>query len=580
MGKENCLYIHVTLVPYLKAAGELKTKPTQHSVGQLRQIGIQPDVLICRTERPLSREDREKIALFCNVPVEAVIEEKDKDFSIYEVPLSLVENALDDLIVPPAGSRRPARRTWTIGTNLLHRLRNPQHEIAIAVVGKYAGHRDAYKSIYEALDHAGIAHQAQVRIQSIQSEAIEHEGRRTAAGGLRRHSGSRRIRRARHRRQSRGDPLRPRARHSVVRHLPGNAMRGDRICPQRGRPRRGPFDRVQQEHAASGDLPAGRAEVDHRQRAARCGSAPSRRALDPAAALDACYGRDLISERHRHRYEFNNVYRQRFEAHGMLVAGDEPRSARWSKSSNCRSIRGSWPCNSIPNSNRSRPRPIRCSPASSPRPSSATPPANGRRRTCRRRGCRLRLQDAGVKRDWLRARTLTRSVMSPSVPVPLFNAWRSLATNADSFHDRRTERIAEDHRRRGLERPRRGGKARRRTKESRCAAGRRPRRPPINRRKPATSSSAEPAARPNIPPPPATLEFLITTLATQAMMSLGQIGNPVSGKADVRLPEAKHFIDMLTVLEEKTAGNRTADESALLDGFLHELRMAFVLSQS
>src|SRR3990170_5768176 len=98
-GKENCLYIHLTLVPYLKAADELKTKPTQHSVGLLRQIGIQPDVLICRTERSLSHEDRQKIALFCNVPSEAVVEERDKDFSIYEVPLSLVDNKLDDLIV-------------------------------------------------------------------------------------------------------------------------------------------------------------------------------------------------------------------------------------------------------------------------------------------------------------------------------------------------------------------------------------------------------------------------------------------------------------------------------------------------
>jgi CTP synthase len=95
VGKENCLYIHLTLVPYLKAAKELKTKPTQHSVGQLRQIGIQPDILICRTEHSLSRDDREKIALFCNISIDAVIEEKDKDFSIYEVPLSLVENNLD-----------------------------------------------------------------------------------------------------------------------------------------------------------------------------------------------------------------------------------------------------------------------------------------------------------------------------------------------------------------------------------------------------------------------------------------------------------------------------------------------------
>ena len=176
VGKRNCLYIHLTLVPYLKAAGELKTKPTQHSVGQLREIGIQPDVLICRTERSLAREDREKIALFCNVPIEAVIEEKDKDFSIYEVPLSLVRKQArraDRRAAEPAGRERS---TWTAGATCSTTLRNPEHEITIAVVGKYAEHRDAYKSIYEALDHAGIAHRCQVRVQRIQSEAIEQEG--------------------------------------------------------------------------------------------------------------------------------------------------------------------------------------------------------------------------------------------------------------------------------------------------------------------------------------------------------------------------------------------------------------------
>src|SRR6187549_2567084 len=133
VGKENCLYIHLTLVPYLKAAGELKTKPTQHSVGLLRQIGIQPDILICRTEREISREDREKIGLFCNVPLEAVIEEKDKDFSIYEVPLSLVDHGLDQLIIRKLHfpSHEPELDDWR---DLLHRLRNPRHEISIAVV--------------------------------------------------------------------------------------------------------------------------------------------------------------------------------------------------------------------------------------------------------------------------------------------------------------------------------------------------------------------------------------------------------------------------------------------------------------
>ncbi len=141
IGKENCLYIHLTLIPYLKAAGELKTKPTQHSVGDLRQIGIQPDILICRTERSLARDDRAKIALFCNVPVEAVIEEKDKDFSIYEVPMSLVEHGLDELIVRKLGLKTgpPDLSAWH---DLIHKLRNPECEITIAVVGKYSEHRE------------------------------------------------------------------------------------------------------------------------------------------------------------------------------------------------------------------------------------------------------------------------------------------------------------------------------------------------------------------------------------------------------------------------------------------------------
>src|SRR5258707_13458622 len=150
IGKNNCPYIHLTLVPYLKAAKEAKSKPTQHSVGQLRQIGIQPDILICRTEHSLAREDREKIALFCNISIDAVIEEKDKDFSIYEVPLSLVDNKLDRLIVDKLGLKT-AEPDLTDWRELLRRLRNPDREISIAIVGKYAEHHDAYKSIYESL---------------------------------------------------------------------------------------------------------------------------------------------------------------------------------------------------------------------------------------------------------------------------------------------------------------------------------------------------------------------------------------------------------------------------------------------
>ena len=183
VGRENCMFIHLTLVPYLKAAGELKTKPTQHSVGILRQIGIQPDILVCRTERALDVSDREKIALFCNVPLDCVIEERDKDFSIYEVPLSLQSNKIDDLVLKRFGMQAgPADLDdWH---DLLHRLRNPEHEVSIALVGKYAEHRDAYKSIYEALDHGGIANRTQVRVQPIKSEDIEREGAERLLAGF------------------------------------------------------------------------------------------------------------------------------------------------------------------------------------------------------------------------------------------------------------------------------------------------------------------------------------------------------------------------------------------------------------
>src|SRR6516165_11350458 len=141
VGKNNCLFIHLTLVPYLKAAGEAKTKPTQHSVERLRQIGIQPDLLICRTEREMTQEMRDKIALFCNVEKQAVIEERDKEFSIYEVPLSLVDNKLDELIVEKLNL--PARpldvSDWR---ELLHKIKNPTQEVNIAVVGKYITHND------------------------------------------------------------------------------------------------------------------------------------------------------------------------------------------------------------------------------------------------------------------------------------------------------------------------------------------------------------------------------------------------------------------------------------------------------
>src|SRR5437588_76870 len=183
IGKANVLYIHLTLIPYLKAAGEMKTKPTQHSVERLRQIGIQPDILICRTERAIAKDDVDKIALFCNVEPRAVIEERDKEFSIYEVPVSLVEHHLDELIVEKLQLKaRPLDISdWRL---LLQRLNHPEHEVTVGIVGKYIRHNDAYKSIYEALDHAGIATGARVVMRKIEAEDVEREGAERVLGGL------------------------------------------------------------------------------------------------------------------------------------------------------------------------------------------------------------------------------------------------------------------------------------------------------------------------------------------------------------------------------------------------------------
>ncbi len=285
VGRENCLYIHLTLVPYLKAAAELKTKPTQHSVGALRQIGIQPDILICRTEHPISPEDREKIALFCNIERKAVIEERDKEFSIYEVPLSLVNNGLDDLIVRRLGLKAGPLdiADWR---EMVDRVMHPDSEVTIAVVGKYMKHRDAYKSVYESLDHAGIANRARVVVRRIEAEDISRDG---AAGvlagvdgllvpggfGMRGIEGKiEAIRYAR----TQGDPL--------LRDLPGDAVRGDRVRPDGPRPGRRQQHRVQPVDPEPGDRPDGRA--GRRPRAGRddatgsLGLRPHARSLGPA----------------------------------------------------------------------------------------------------------------------------------------------------------------------------------------------------------------------------------------------------------------------------------------------------------
>jgi len=322
VGKQNCLYIHLTLVPYLKAAKELKTKPTQHSVGQLREIGIQPDILVCRTEHSLSREDREKIALFCNMSIDAVIEEKDKDFSIYEVPLSLLDNKIDKLIVDRLGIKTPEPdlKDWH---DLLQSLRNPEYEISIAIVGKYADHRDAYKSIYEALDHAGIANRAQVRIGRIRSEDVEAEGPERllsgyngvlVPGGFGERGIEGKVSAVRYAR-TKGIPF-----FGICLGMQCAVIEFARNVCHLARADSTEFDK-NAEHPVICLLDEQKSITD-KGGTMRLGAQPTR--LEPETLAAHAYGKTDISERHRHRYEFNNVYRQQFSANGLKFSGTSP----------------------------------------------------------------------------------------------------------------------------------------------------------------------------------------------------------------------------------------------------------------
>jgi len=322
VGRENCLYIHLTLVPYLKAAGEMKTKPTQHSVGHLRQIGIQPDILICRTEQPLANSDRDKIALFCNVERRAVIEERDKELSIYEVPLSLVKNGLDDLIVEKLRLKAAplAIDDWR---ELVETIRHPSHQVTVAVVGKYMRHKDAYKSVYEALDHGGIAHKTRVVVRRIEAEEIDtHTVDQLLAGvdgllvpggfGMRGIEGK--IE-AIHYARTRGIPYF------------GICLGMQCAVVEFARSVLGFEDANSTEFATDTRHPvislmADQATVRERGGTMRLGAFPCR--LTESGRARQAYGAEVVSERHRHRYEFNNDYRDTFARAGMVATGTSP----------------------------------------------------------------------------------------------------------------------------------------------------------------------------------------------------------------------------------------------------------------
>src|SRR5580704_1793559 len=180
-GYNNAIFLHVTYVPFIKAAGELKTKPTQQSVAKLREIGIMPHLIVCRCERTLDKELRQKISMFCNVPVEAVIEEKDVDHSIYEVPLMLQRERVDDLVCRLLDLHTPAPN-MTHWQEIIRKLIAPQHRVRVGVVGKYIGLQDAYKSVYEAIIHGGVANDCGVEIIKVDAEELEREGPEVLSG--------------------------------------------------------------------------------------------------------------------------------------------------------------------------------------------------------------------------------------------------------------------------------------------------------------------------------------------------------------------------------------------------------------
>ena len=322
IGKANVLYIHLTLIPYLKAAGEMKTKPTQHSVERLRQIGIQPDILICRTEREISKEDIAKIALFCNVESRAVIEERDKEFSIYEVPVSLVDHHIDDLIVEKLNLKA---KPLDIGDwrNMLVRMRNPAHEVTVGVVGKYIRHNDAYKSIYESLDHAGIAENTRVVVRKIEAEEIEREGAERVLsgldgvlvpGGFDYRGSSGKIDAIRYAREKKtpffGICLGLQCAviefaRNVCNLADANSTEFDRNTPY-------PVVCMLDEQFA----------ITDKGGTMRLGKYPC--ILKDGSLAQQAYKAGEIEERHRHRFEFNIQYRSQFEANGLIVTGTSP----------------------------------------------------------------------------------------------------------------------------------------------------------------------------------------------------------------------------------------------------------------
>ncbi len=320
-GRHGTLAIHVTLLPYISTTGELKTKPTQHSVRELRSIGIQPDVIVCRSDRPVSDDLREKISLFCDVEVRAVIPLLTMP-SIYEVPLVLEKAGLGDYIAErlnlPAGSRD--LQDWE---RWVERLKKHQGSVEIAVVGKYVELPDAYLSVKESLIHAGVQHGVGVNIHWVHSEEMERPGGEVllaAADGVVVPGGF----------GERGIEGKVVAAHYARRHnLPylGLCLGLQVMVVEFARDLFGSDEANSTEFHPETPYPvisllSEQQRVVDKGGTMRLGGYPCR--LVPGTKAQAAYGRDEVIERHRHRYEFNNEFRERFEAAGLLASGVSP----------------------------------------------------------------------------------------------------------------------------------------------------------------------------------------------------------------------------------------------------------------
>ncbi len=322
MEEEDCLVIHLTLIPYLKAAKELKTKPTQHSVKMMSENGVHPDIIVCRTERALNMELRKKIALFCNVKTEAVIEAIDAN-SIYEVPLKMLQEGLDVIVLKKLhinGYSAPELLKWK---GFLDKLKYPTSKISIGLIGKYIELQDAYKSILESFVHAGAMNECKVQIVNVHSETITDENVAEKLGGL--------------------DGL------LVAPGFGKRGVEGKIIAVKYARENKLPFFGIclgmqmaaiefarnvlhlkdansteMDPHTKNPviDLMEAQKEVTAKGGTMRLGAYPCD--LQEGTLAYQIYGYSPISERHRHRWEFNNVYLEQFEKAGMIASGKNP----------------------------------------------------------------------------------------------------------------------------------------------------------------------------------------------------------------------------------------------------------------